>query len=388
MLLLGALSFAPARAPAAQLTALLDSVLSPPQWFVGTDGVHLAYELLLTNAAPAPVTLSMVEVLDAVSGAVIARLTGPQLRSAMSLGTSPDVPAATLPPSSVGVVWLDVPLARARYVPASIAHRLTIEPPQDIQLPPGWLSYTGAPTAVERRPPVVLGPPLAGPRWLALGSCCDGPHRRALYPIDGRWYLTQRFAIDFNLLDEANRPGVGDPALPTSYPSFGQPVLAVACAQVVEAVDRYPDLRVGQEREDVTPENAGGNRVILSLGDGRFAVYAHLQAGSVGVGVGERVRRGQPIARLGSSGTTGGPHLHFQVVDRPSVVLGDGLPFAFDAFDLTGQTPPLAEVVRYYETLEPIPIAPVRTGARRNEVPLGSDVVAFPQASSHNHFCR
>src|SRR5215211_138713 len=373
----------PASTPGTQLTPLLDRVLSSPHWFTGSDEqIHLVYELLLTNAIPAPITISTVEVRDAESGATLTRLTGESLLAATSLATSPETPAVLLPPATVGVVWLDVPLASASDVPASVAHRLTIDPPPDVPVPESWLSYTGAAVAVDRRPPVVLGPPLTGAGWVALGSCCDGPHRRALQPIDGRWYLAQRFAIDFNQLDAQNRPGVGDPALPTSFPTYGQPVLAVADASVVEAVDRYPDLLVGEPREDVTLENAGGNRVVLDLGEGRFAIYAHLQAGSVAVQPGDRVARGQQIANVGSSGTSGGPHLHFQVTDRPSVVVGDGLPYVFDTFELTGQTPPLAEVVPYYDTLEPIPITHERTGMRHDELPLGSDVVTFPAAQT------
>src|SRR5215212_1195575 len=289
-LLLGMLPFSPVRAqatptpstPDTQLTALLDSVLSPPRWFTGTDEqVYLVYELLLTNAIPVPVTLSTVEILDADSGVTLARLTGEDLLAAMSLATSPDTPAVVLPPSTVGVVWLDVPLASAADIPAAVAHRLTIDPLPGVPIPDAWLSYTTASVAVDQRPPVALGAPLTGSGWAALGSCCDGPHRRVLIAGDGQWYLAQRFAIDFNQLDAQNRPGVGDPTLPTSFPTFAQPVLAVANATVVEAVDRYPDLLVGQAREDVTPDTAGGNRIVLDLGDGRFAVYAHLQAGSI-----------------------------------------------------------------------------------------------------------
>ena len=360
-----------------QFTPLIEAVQSPPRWFSGSDGkIHLVYELLLTNALTVPAAVSTVEVRDATSGATLVRLTGPSLLAAMSLPTSPETPAVVLPPATVGVVWLDVPLAGRADIPAFVSHQLTIDSVAGV--PASFLSFTGARVAVDRRPPVVLGPPLTGAGWDALGSCCDGPHRRALMPIDGRRYLAQRFAIDFNQLDAQNRPGVGDPKLPTSFPTFGQPVLAVADAKVVVAVDRYPDLKVDEPREEMTHESEGGNRVVLDLGNGRFAGYAHLQAGSVAVRPGDRVTRGQQIAKAGSSGTGGGPHLHFQVMDGPSILLADGLPYVFERFVLTGQGPPLAQVLRYYDTLEPIPITTANAGPRRNAFPLGSDVLAFP----------
>ncbi len=389
-LLLCGLAIAPVAAQSSPLTAsdsgritpLLDSVLSPPSWFTGSDGrVHLVYELMLTNPLPAPVTVDMVEVLDADSGASLMLLEGDDLLAGMSLAARPDEPAVVLPPSTVGVVWLDVSLADVERIPAAIAHRLTVELPPELPAAEFQLSYTSAAVTADQRAPVVLSPPLAGPRWTALGSCCDGPHRRALYPIDGQWRLAQRFAIDFNQLEADNAPGAGDPGLSTSFPPFGAPVLAVADATVVEAVDRYPDLNPGEAREEVAPENAGGNRIILDLGKGRFAIYAHLHVGSVTVHAGDRVTRGQRIASVGSSGTTGGPHLHFQVTDSPSVVAADGLPYVFNAYDITGRTPPLAEVLQYYETLAPIPIALEGAGPRRDSLPLGRDVLTFPNAA-------
>lgn len=384
-LLLSACSTDPTATPvsthvgAGQITPLLDSSLSAPHWFTGTDRKgHLVYELQLTNALGVPVTLSALEVLDAHSGATLIRLSGDSLSAAMSLATTPDVPNVVLPPSAVGIVWLDVSLVDARAVPTAITHELSIDRPAGVPISDAGLTFTGTTIDTDTRAPVALGPPLRGEGWAALGSCCDGPHRRALYPIDGRWYLAQRFAIDFNQLDAENRPGVGDPMQPASFPTFGQSVLAVGDSTVAVAVDRYPDLRVGDNREEPTPDSAGGNHVILDLGDGRFAVYAHLQAGSVSVKGGDSVTTGQRIANVGSSGTTGGPHLHFQVSDRASVVFADGLPYVFNAFELTGQTPPLADVLPYYDTLEPIPITTERTGARRDEFPLGRDVVSFP----------
>ena len=245
--------------------------------------------------------------------------------------------------------------------------------------PASFLSFTGGQrVAVDRRPPVVLGPPLAGQGWHALGSCCDGPHRRALVSNGGQRHLAQRFAIDFNQLDAQNRPGVGDLTLPASFPTLGQPVIAVADATVVVAVGRYPDLLVNEPREDLTHESEGGDRVVLELGRGRFAAYAYLQAGSVLVKPRDRVKRGQPIAKAGNSGTGGGPHLHFQVMDRPSILFADSLPYVFDAFKIIGQTPPLLKALPYYEKLLPIPITTGNAGSRRKAFPLGGDLLGFP----------
>ena len=186
----------------------------------------MLYELLLTNALTVQATVTLLEVRDADSGATLLRLSGPSLMAAMSHPTSPDTPAVVLLPATIGVVWLDVPLDEKARIPASVSHQLTIDAVAGV--PASFLSFTGARVAVDRRPPVVLGPPLMGPGWAAIGSCCDGPHRRALMAISGRRHLGQRFAIDFNQLDSLNRPGVGDPKLPASFPTFGQPVLAVA----------------------------------------------------------------------------------------------------------------------------------------------------------------
>ena len=245
-----------------QITPLLDSTLSTPRWFTGTDGkAHLAYELLLTNAIPASVTLSSVEVHDADSDATLIRLTGDSLLAAISLAASADTPSVILPPSSVGIVWMDIPLAvTACRAPSPTGSRSIRR--RTSHSPSGTDLHRGA-VQVDRRPPVVLGLRWPGAGWAALGSCCDGPHRRALYPIDGRWYLAQRFAIDFNQLDAENRPGVGDPLLPTSFPTFGQPVYAVADGTVVLAVDEHPDLFVGEPaktRRRTTRRQPGGAR--------------------------------------------------------------------------------------------------------------------------------
>lgn len=363
-----------------QYTPVVQSVMSAPRWFTGADNqVHLTYELMLTNAFPVETTVTAVEVLDAASGASINSLSGDALEAAMSYLSVPTTPTVTLPPSTVGVVWMDIPFASADEIPATIEHRLTVSVPPGLPVP-GSIAAIGAKADVELRPPVVLGPPLAGPRWVAVGSCCDGPHRRSIQPIDGGLHLAQRFAIDFNQMDEQDRLSAGDPSLNASYPSYGQPVLAVADATVVKAVDVYADQVPGQT-VGITLENADGNHIVLDLGDGRYAFYAHLLPGSVSVRDGDRVTKGQQIAELGNSGSSDGPHLHFHVMDGISVLRSDGMPYVFDAFDLTGEIPPLDEAMTYYEKQEAIPISTEGVGPRQNELPLGGDVMTFAAPS-------
>lgn len=65
---------------------------------------------------------------------------------------------------------------------------------------------------------------------------------------------------------------------------------------------------------------------------GQFALYLHLQLGSVGVKPGDHVRRGQILARIGDSGDAREPHLHFQVSTSSNLLAGDGVPYVIDRY--------------------------------------------------------
>jgi murein DD-endopeptidase MepM/ murein hydrolase activator NlpD len=56
---------------------------------------------------------------------------------------------------------------------------------------------------------------------------------------------------------------------------------------------------------------ARGNIVILDHGAGVYSTYAHLQQATVAVG--DDVKAGQVIARVGTTGFSTGPHLHWEV---------------------------------------------------------------------------
>jgi len=82
----------------------------------------------------------------------------------------------------------------------------------------------------------------------------------------------------------------------------------------------------------ITRETAGGNAITLDLGGGQFAHYLHLQPGSLRVETGDRVRRGQMLARIGDSGDAREPHLHFQVSTSSNPLAGEGVPYLVDRY--------------------------------------------------------
>ena len=56
-----------------------------------------------------------------------------------------------------------------------------------------------------------------------------------------------------------------------------------------------------------------GNYIIIAHYNGLYTLYAHGQAGSIAVSKGQRVSKGQQIMRVGNTGNSTGPHLHFEV---------------------------------------------------------------------------
>ncbi len=120
--------------------------------------------------------------------------------------------------------------------------------------------------------------------------------------------------------------------------------------------------------------------MIVDIGDGRFATYAHLQPGSVQVSVGDRVQRGQHLGRVGNTGSSGAPHLHFHVTDSPAGngIQSNGVPYVFDRFWLTGQVLNLDEWMGQ-EVSVPAEIGdPEPPMRRRHQLTLQTDIVTFP----------
>lgn len=89
--------------------------------------------------------------------------------------------------------------------------------------------------------------------------------------------------------------------------AIGTPVMAVRAGWVAAAVSHFAG---GGARAHLAPR---ANFVALKHDDGSYSRYYHLKSAKLAVG--DRVERGQVIGYSGNTGYTGGPHLHFDVVD-------------------------------------------------------------------------
>jgi hypothetical protein len=193
-------------------------------------------------------------------------------------------------------------------------------------------------------PPVTVGPPVSG-RWQAVNT----PARKV--PSHGLHAYGQTYALDLTVPHNGRRSRwwpITRP--PGDFPAFGRPVTAARDGTVVHAADWQRDHRSrdtlpaiafvlieGMLREVAGPIGLLGNHVVLAHDDGTHTTYAHLQKGSVRVEPGQHVDAGQTIAACGNSGNSTEPHLHFQVQDRPSLLIAAGLPVTFEGVHHDGR---------------------------------------------------
>src|SRR5262249_21763987 len=94
---------------------------------------------------------------------------------------------------------------------------------------------------------------------------------------------------------------------------------------------------------------------------------------------GQRVKRGQVLGKLGNTGNTSAPHLHFHLMDGPSVLGSSGVPYLIDSFGFAGQVS--AEKFATARTLAgDWRQGPTKTvNQRKDQFPLDLNIVDFPQ---------
>jgi Peptidase family M23 len=318
-------------------SAIVVSPIHEAQIVRGDDGMdHVEYELLVVSVFPEPVTLSSVTVLDP-AGKELLRIEGGALAAATQTLFA-KTPSPVVPASAAVSVDVDLILPPGT-APERVTHRIAYTLKADSQL--GLLAdppeVDTPEVAINHQAAIVIRPPVGGDGWLAGAACCKpNVHRDERIAIDGARIVTaETFAVDLVKVRH-DRIFDGDGKAVEQYYGFGEDVLAIADGTVVSVHDGLSDqtpfvLMIPKSKSDY-----GGNNVMLEIAPNVFAWYAHLRAHSIAVKVGDAVKAGTLIGRLGDTGPSEGPHLHLGLLDKPDPIAGRGLPFVFDSFTLVG----------------------------------------------------
>ena len=176
--------------------------------------------------------------------------------------------------------------------------------------------------------------PFKGKGIVLQGGATNGGHRNR----------SGEFALDAMGLDDAwSVQAADDGKKNTDYPGWGRPLIAPADGVIVHTRSDRPDQPVGDESNpdyfaDEFKKYGGGdpgNHLVIDHGNGEFSGIAHFMAGSMLVKEGDRVKQEQTLGKLGHSGDTTEPHVHYQLQAGPDFTNSDGLPCKFTNVDQT-----------------------------------------------------
>lgn len=305
-----------------------------PTAFPSEGRSYLMYELHLTNFGQAGLNLSRIEVLDADAAAAqpIAIFEQEQLETMLQpVGSTVAGPKGnlTIADGRAAIAFMCIAFDHGSPIPNRLLHHVVTTDSM----------AEGAVISTHHTALHVLWPPLEGANWVAddgPSNDQDNHHRRGIFVLHGQAVISRRYAIDWEQIKDGATFS-GDSRDVRSYFAYGRPVLAVADAGVVTARDGLPDNVPGHGESfhpavPITIETVAGNTITLDLGGGQFAYYMHLQPGSLRAKAGDRVRHGQLLARIGSTGDAREPHLHFEITTSSKLGSGEGVPYLIDRY--------------------------------------------------------
>jgi Peptidase family M23 len=339
LLAIAAAAFAhPAAAGDPRPPQLRATFLASPAPIVQYGSTKLVYEMVVTNFSKRSYVFDKIE---AKAGAAQFSFSDTAL-AGMTAHLGPWDPVAgptsrTIAAGRSVVVYFLLDLG-ANKAPPEIEHTLHV-----IADDGGAHDIALNPLPVLDEKPIVVVPPLRGV-WMAGDSVNNGPdaaHRRAILITDGVAWLAQRYAIDWvqiQKVDGAYTTWKGPEDKNESYFCYDQPIYSVAAGKVVGAADGLPENvpHSGKYAVELTFDNAAGNHVVVEIAPHRYVLHAHMKPGTVRVKAGDTVRVGDILGHVGNTGSSTEPHLHMHIVDRPSFLAANGLPYAFTAFDASG----------------------------------------------------
>lgn len=347
--------------------ALEIKIVQPPRPVTSDGHPMYYYEIHLTNFSPGPLLITKLEVQDAKAGNRLKVIEGNDLLARL-YSPAPKTAAAVIPPGNAAILFIEYSLAGG-VAPGEIMHRVSFKNNGSDTI--STFTISGAVTKPVTGTAIVLGAPLEGGPWTAIyDPAWARGHRRVIFVKDGVVRIPGRFAIDFVKLDSSGKFARGNEDSLTNWYGYGASVLAVADGIVSTVRADFPESNTLSRHPGYAAHLATGNYISLKIAENTYVFYEHLQPGSILVKPGQRVKKGAPIARLGFTGQSTGPHLHLHVASADAPLGAEGLPFVFEQFTLSGAIPDFSKFGKQ-------PYTPL-SQPRRREFPSSNSVISFP----------
>jgi len=323
-------------------------------------------DLVVTNRRKTPVTVDRVDVIGTVSGRETVRLliAGKPLAEAIS-GTAELLNRQKPPFPAVQLSFGNVVLPEGM-----LSENGAATTGQSILLPLSKITYLHhvghtkldgmeiKVTLTSGRKKTIASFPVPLTPYEVKGKYVfpvKGDVRMAFLPlsyIHHRASASQEFAMDLVAANQKDAASFTDISRPrpgklSDYGIWGRDVLAIGDGVVAETGDRFPEDRMSDPAVFTKPGYAiglikelipkigwtnavAGNYVVIDHGNGEFSAYCHLQEGSIRVRQGDKVGTGTVIGKVGNTGNSGAPHLHFQLMDSRDFFTANGLPMMFE----------------------------------------------------------
>ena len=310
----------------------------PPSPIIQHGMPRLVYEMRISNYVPLSYVLDS---LDVSAGVKTFTFSGDKLRDMMRFFGEKERTAQgrSFEAGQSAVIYFLLAFNKPEDVPQTLRHTLHFTAPDG-----SHHALAAEPLKVKQQAPTLVAAPLRGNDWLAGDSVHNGPdaaHRRTILLWGGHPWLAQRYAIDwvsYRMVNGIATTWSGPEDQNSSYFCYDAPIYSVADGTVVDAMDGIAENipHSGKYVVEINFINAGGNHAVVDIGGNRYAFYAHMRPGSVRVKVGDQVKAGQVLGHVGNTGSSTEPHLHMHIVDRPSFLAGNGVPYEFASYSASG----------------------------------------------------